>query len=67
MTKLLIEANRQGYSTKQCGETMTAEQLIEMLQELDPQTPIYISNDNGYTYGSIDYDDIREEELEDEE
>lgn len=62
MTKLLIEANRQGYSTNDCGTTMTAEELIELLQDFNPDTPIYISNDNGYTYGSISYDDIREEE-----
>ena len=64
MTKLLIEANRQGYDTDQCGTTMTAGELIELLQDYNSDTPIYISNDNGYTYGSISYDDIREEEDE---
>ena len=59
--KLLIEANRTGYDTDQCGRTMTVADLISYLEGYDEDTPIYISNDAGYTYGAINYNDIREE------
>lgn len=64
--KLLIEAQRQGYATDQVGRTLTVAELISELECYDDDTPVYISNDNGYTYGAIRYDDIRVEENEDE-
>lgn len=66
MTKLFINGKRNGYSTEQCGKTLTAGELIEILQDLDEDTPIYIKNDNGYTYGSITSDDIEEGDDEEE-
>lgn len=68
MLKILIEAQRQGYATDQVGDTITAGELIKILEEYEEDTPIFISNDNGYTYGSIKNWDIREEyDKEDEE
>lgn len=32
--------------------------LIEILQEYDEDSPVYLRNDNGYTYGSITRGDI---------
>lgn len=69
---LKIEARREGYSFDQVGRTMTVGELIEVLQNYDEDTPIYLSHDNGYTYGGItqgriDTDYMEEEEEEEEE
>ena len=70
--KLLLEANREGYDTDQVGSTMTIRELIDYLEQYDDETPIFISNDRGYTYGAIRGSRIREawdetEEPEDED
>lgn len=59
---LTIETHRDGYSVGQCGHTLTVEELISYLEQWDDDTPVYFSNDNGYTYGSIRFDDINEDE-----
>lgn len=58
MEKILINANRNGYSTRQCGSTLSVGELIAILEEYDADTPVYLSNDNGYTYGSITEGDL---------
>lgn len=60
--KLFIEAERSGYSPDQCISTMTVEELISYLEQFDGETPVYISNDKGYTFGSINYDSFRDDE-----
>lgn len=55
---LFIKGTRSGYKPEQCGETFTVNQLIEKLEELRDQEdagdlPVYLCNDNGYTYGEI--------------
>ena len=50
---LKIEARREGYSFDQVERTMTVGELIEVLQNYDEDTPIYLSHDYGYTYGGI--------------
>lgn len=60
MEKLIIEARRNGYATDQCGDTLTVGELIEILQEYDKETPVYLSHDKGYTFGSINYNDFEE-------
>ena len=68
MKKIItIEANRTGYSPEQCGHTVTIGDLIDYLSQYDEETPIYISNDNGYTYGAIRAYDINEIDPEDDE
>lgn len=67
MKALLLEANRTGYDLEQISHTMTVGELIAFLEDFDDDTPVYISNDNGYTYGGIDYNDFRDSEEEDEE
>lgn len=57
---LLIENMRNGYSPSQCGYTFTVWELIDFLSEFDSDTPVYISNDGGYTYSSITEENIRE-------
>lgn len=65
--KLTIEAHRTGYSIDQLHSTMTVGELIGYLSDYDDDTKIYISNDNGYTYGGISWSDINEIEEEPEE
>lgn len=50
---LFIEGRHEGYSTEQIRRTMTVGELIEYLEQFDEDTEVYLSNDNGYTYGSI--------------
>lgn len=62
--ELIINAKRDGYGTDQCGKTLTVGDLIELLQQYDEDTPVYIGNDaksyGWYTYGSIREYDICE-------
>lgn len=51
--KLFIEGRRNGYSTEQCGNTMTVGDLIRFMEQYDEDTKVYLNNDNGYTFGSI--------------
>ncbi len=67
MIAVLIESERTGYSPNQIYHTMTVGELIAALEEYDPETPIYTSNDNGYTYGGIHYDSFRDFNDEEEE
>ena len=72
MNVLTIEAHRDGYSVDQVYETMTVGDLIYELENYSEDTPVYISNDRGYTYGGISEDDlslkyVEEEEEEEEE
>lgn len=62
MKALFINGKRNGYDPKQCGRTLTVGELIEILNNYDSDRPVYLRNDNGYTYGSI-----REYDIEDEE
>ena len=66
MNKLFIEGRRNGYDTEQCGSTMTVEELIEYLEQFEPDTKVYLRNDNGYTYGNIDQWSFQEGDEEDE-
>lgn len=58
MRALFIDGKRSGYSSEQCGATMTVNELIERLGQIKEwndcgDLPIYLYNDNGYTYGEI--------------
>lgn len=66
MKALYIEGRRNGYTPSQTGNTMTVAELMAYLEQFDEDTPVYIQNDNGYTYGSIDFNSFEESE-EDEE
>ena len=65
MKMMFIDGRRSGYAPEQCGETLTVGQLREFLNmhvewgNLTDETPIYLVNDDGYTYGEISsYDSI---------
>ncbi len=74
---LFINANNNGYEPSQCGRTLTVGELIELLSDFDEDRPVYLRFDDGYTYGSIDEDNLitteelgeleEEKELGDEE
>ena len=64
MKGIFIEGRRDGYTPSQCYETLTVRELIEELEQYDDDMPVYLKNDNGYTYGSIYYDSIEERSIE---
>lgn len=59
--RIIIEAHRTGYSPEQIDEPMTVGELKRILEDYDDDAPIYLSHDRGYTYGSFEEYDIREE------
>lgn len=65
--KLFIEGRREGYTTEQISHTMTVGELIDYLSQFDEDMPVYLNNDNGYTYGSITETSFEEAEDEEEE
>lgn len=68
MKPIYIEGKRNGYGIDQCGQTLAVGELIEILEQFDYGRPIYLRNDNGYTYGSITERDITPaEEFEEED
>lgn len=66
MTNLVyLEGKIMGYSIEDLKEkTLTVEELIGMLLDCDGDAKVYISNDNGYTYGALNdiWDDYEDEE-----
>jgi hypothetical protein len=70
MKALFIDGRRDGYTPKQCGKTMTVAELMAYLEQFDEELPVYLINDGGYTYGSIDdysFEESEEEQDDDEE
>lgn len=53
MRTVFIETNRTGYSPEQVGRTMTVKELKDWLENFDEDSSIYLSNDDGYSYGYI--------------
>lgn len=67
MKRLIYQTFREGYGIDQIRRTVTVGELIEFLGNYDENTPIYLSFDNGYTYGGITenrFDDNCEEDEE---
>ena len=61
---IIIEAKREGYTIEQAENERTAVTvggLMRLLEDFDEDTKVYISNDNGYTYGSVTEYRIRED------
>ena len=44
---------REGYTIDQIKRTMTVAELRDFLEGFYRETPVYLSFDNGYTYGGI--------------
>ena len=64
---ITIETHRSGYGVDQCGRTLSVGELIDYLSQWDDETPVYFSNDNGYTYGSMNFDDIDSRTMDEDE
>ena len=62
---VIMNTRRNGYAPNQCGRTMTVGELIELLEQFDPEEQVFTAHDNRYTYGNIREMDI--EFIEDEE
>lgn len=65
MDKLVLHTKREGYSFNQVRCTMTVGELKAFLEDYDDDTPMYLSFDNGYTYGGIN--EAKFELVEDED
>ena len=67
---LIIESKREGYTIEQAEnerEAITVGELMRLLEDFDEDTKVYISNDNGYTYGSVTEYRIREDWVDEDE
>ena len=67
---IIIEAKREGYTIEQAEnerEAITVGELMWLLEDFDEDTKVYISNDNGYTYGSVTEYRIREDWVDEDE
>lgn len=53
MEKLILSTRREGYGIDQVQTTMTVGELIAFLEDYDEDTPVFLSFDNGYTYGGV--------------
>lgn len=67
MDKLILNTMREGYAIDQIKRTMTVAELRNFLEDYDDETPVYLSFDNGYTYGGITENHFELEENYDEE
>lgn len=67
MKSLIYSTFREGYGLDQVRKTMTVGELIAFLEDYDEDTPIYLSFDNGYTYGGITERNFEEDYGEDGE
>lgn len=63
---IIIHTSRDGYGIDQIRSTMTVGELKSFLEGYEEDDKIYLSFDNGYTYGGIDEDCFEEacEEVE---
>ena len=51
---VILRTNRTYYSAEEAeNESITVGELIERLEEFNPNDKVIFSNDNGYTYGYI--------------
>ena len=66
-TVLVLEVPREGYTTDQVPNTATIGELISALEQYDDDTPIYVSHDEGYTYGGVHVGWLEERWIEDED
>lgn len=67
MKKLICSTFREGYGIDKIRRTMTAGELINFLAQYDEDTPVYLSFDNGYTYGGITEGRFEEDYGEDDD
>lgn len=61
---VFIKGTRSGYAPDSCDKTVTVGELIDILREYDSDAPVYLCNENGYTYGHINENTIWDSEDE---
>lgn len=62
---ITIKTNRSYYDIEDAtNEAITIGELIDILKHYDEDDKVIFSNDNGYTYGYINDDAVREVEFE---
>lgn len=66
-TSVIIATSRDAYSIADIRRTMTVADFIACLEQFDEDAPVYLSFDNGYTYGGITEECLTEIENEEEE
>ena len=58
---VIIDAYHDCYSPKEAeADSITVGELIEKLNEFNPNEKVILSNDNGYTYGCVTKRRIKE-------
>ena len=62
MERVIIRANNEGYTHAQVRDTMTVGELISQLEQYDENSRVYLSFDDGYTFGGLNPRDIDSEE-----
>lgn len=67
MSRLILNTGRDGYGIDQIRSTMTVGDLKCFLDDYDDDTPIYLSFDNGYTYGGINQEEFEESDEDSDE
>ena len=56
---VFINGNRDGYEPSQCNTTMTVRELCDYLTDnFDEDAEVFLINDRGYTFGSINEEDF---------
>lgn len=56
---IVVEVSREGYGIDQIERSaMTVRELIEQLEQYDDDDIVVLSHDNGYTYGTVSFDDV---------
>ena len=63
---VIIEAERTAYSVDQIDSTLTVGELINILRAFNEDDPIYLSHDEGYSYGPVEYCNIGSRMVEEE-
>lgn len=53
MECLIFEAENSGYNPGQVKNALTVKELKECLDKYDDNTKVYLSFDDGYTYGRL--------------
>lgn len=66
-TQIIINTSRTGYSPSQVQRTIAVGELRGILDRFEDDAKIYLSFDNGYTYGGITPEDFSEEYVEDDD
>lgn len=59
---LVINAKRTDYSKESIYDTITVGELKRLLEDYEDNAKVVLSHDNGYTFGGITEDDLKEEE-----